>query len=62
MDKKYTPEEIKKLRKKLGITQQELSNKLAVAKNTVACWEIGVRNPSAQSQILMDILLNNYKK
>ena len=38
--------EIKELRKKLKITQQELADKIGVDRSTVASWEISNRRPS----------------
>ena len=37
---------IKKLRKELGLTQQEFADKLGVARNNIAGYEAGNRNPS----------------
>ena len=39
-------ERIKKLRKELGLTQQEFADKLGVARNNIAGYEAGNRNPS----------------
>lgn len=39
-------ERLKKLRKTLDLTQQELADKLGVKRNTVAQWEIGRNEPS----------------
>ena len=38
--------EIKELRKKLKMTQQQLANKLGVHRVTVAEWEAGRKRPS----------------
>ena len=37
---------IKELRKKLGLTQQELADKIGVARVTIARWETGQKKPS----------------
>lgn len=37
--------QIKKLRKEKGMTQAEFSEKLGVARGTVAMWETGKSNP-----------------
>ena len=37
--------QIKKLRKERGMTQAEFSEKLGVARGTVAMWETGKSNP-----------------
>ena len=41
-----TSEQIKRLRKKLGLTQRQLAEELGVPTNTVARWEQGERTPS----------------
>lgn len=38
-----TPKEIKTIRKNLGITQQELADRMGVTLNTVGRWECGAR-------------------
>ena len=40
------PNEIKELRKKLNMTQQELANAVGVDRVTVARWEAGDKRPS----------------
>ena len=39
-------QEIKKLRKRLGMTQQELADKIGVDRVTVARWETEQKKPS----------------
>lgn len=39
-------EHIKELRKALGLTQQEFSDKLGIARNNIAGYETGKRSPS----------------
>lgn len=46
-------ERIKKLRKALGLTQQELADKLSIKRNTVATYETGKSNPSDAAVILI---------
>lgn len=41
-----TAKEIKELRKKLKLTQQELADKIGVDRVTVARWENGNKRPS----------------
>lgn len=38
---------IKRIRKKMGLTQGELSKKLNVSQSTVAMWETGINKPRA---------------
>lgn len=53
--KNYQSEDIKKLRSKLGITQQELASWLNVSLNTVQAWEQNIRNPSHSSLRLLEL-------
>lgn len=39
-------ERIKEIRVKLGITQQEMADKLGLKRNTIATYEMGKANPS----------------
>jgi len=45
-----TPKEIKKLRRKLKLTQLELSQKLKVTPTSVARWECGMNPPNEWHQ------------
>ena len=47
-----TPDEVKRLRKKANLSQQELSDILEVNRSAVAQWETGATNPS-RSQVAM---------
>lgn len=53
--KNYKAEDIKKLRSKLGITQQELATWLNVSLNTVQAWEQNTRKPSHSSLRLIEM-------
>ncbi len=44
--REMTGKEIKELRKKLNLTQQELADKVGVDRVTVARWENGSKHPS----------------
>ena len=37
--------DIKRLRKSIGLTQEELSERIGVHENTIRLWEKGVREP-----------------
>lgn len=58
---------LKELRKQANLTQQELGEKLGVAKNTVSYWESGISQPSLEIikeiathfQVSVDYLLGN---
>jgi len=43
--------EIKAMRKKLGLTQQQLATELCVTLGTVARWESGGRQPSPLAKL-----------
>ena len=40
-----TPTEIRKLRERLGMTQEQFAGRLGTARETVARWEIGANAP-----------------
>ena len=53
-----TPEEIKTIRNDtFKVTQAEFAKMLGVTKNTVARWEVGVRNPSIPTQKFIRVLI-----
>lgn len=43
---KYTQQDIMRIRKQLGLTQQQLAQKLGCSGKAVSAWERGFRNPS----------------
>jgi DNA-binding transcriptional regulator YiaG len=43
-----TPKKIKTIRKRLGLTQAKLAERLGVCKNTVARWERGELSPNSK--------------
>lgn len=47
------PEQIKELRRKLGLSRAEFGTAAGVAARTVEHWEQGRRNPSLASLILI---------
>ena len=47
VDLKFTPERVKELRERLGLTQLAFAEKVGVAQSTVACWETGQRTPDS---------------
>lgn len=53
MLKSFTGQEIKKMRKRFGLTQQELADKLGVSQQLVSYWETGQREPNLEHQALL---------
>ena len=54
--KKYTNEEIKRIRNKSGMTQTVFANYLGVSKKTVEAWELGRTHPTGPAYRLINIL------
>lgn len=54
--------EIKKARKKLGLSQGELAKKIGVSKNTVYNYENGKKIPESKITILRSILMSDNKE
>ena len=51
-----TGDELKQLRMKLGMTQDELGQRLGVARVTVARWEIGLRRlPELAARLMQHV-------
>lgn len=46
------------LRKREGLTQSELANKVGVSKSTIAMWEAGTRYPSRESEEALADIFN----
>ncbi len=58
-----SPEEFKKIRVSLGLTQEELAEILGVAgKNPISRYELGERSPSLLMQTVMSILDSQSEK
>ncbi len=51
-----TPEALKQVRAKLGLTQMELAKQLGVARNTVNRWEMGQRRIAPMVERLIKTL------
>jgi len=52
--------EIKKRRKELGFTQQELADLIGVSKNTIVNYEKGLKIPDSKIPLLNKTLFENY--
>ncbi len=48
-----TPDEIRDLRLRLGLSQEALARRMGVSMNTVARWEGGSRRPSGPAILLL---------
>ena len=55
------PEEIKKLRESLGMTQEEFARELGVSFSTVSRWETGRGQPSRLARQQIDQLRKSAK-
>ena len=51
-------EKLIKLRKEMGLSQEELGNKLKVARQTVSKWELGETTPEMDKLIKMSEIFN----
>ena len=56
-----TGDELKQLRTRLGLTQDELGQRLGVARVTVARWELGLRQISEPMARLIQYLQKEVK-
>ena len=68
MEKRYqanpTPwdsERIQALRRHLGLTQRELSNRLGTRQQTISEWETGMYQPRGTSTTLLSIIAEQAK-
>ena len=50
----HTPEQIRRLRKKLDLTQEGMAHLLEVSVRTVAGWEAGQNKPSRLAKKALD--------
>jgi predicted Zn-dependent protease len=63
MLKSFKPEEILEMRKRFGLTQQELADKLKVSQQLVSYWETGQRELKEEHQALLaEYILDERKK
>lgn len=49
--------DVRTVRKKLGLSQEKLAEKLGVTRNTISRWEVGEVSPSAENLIALSRLL-----
>ncbi|MBQ43080.1 MAG: transcriptional regulator [Gemmatimonadetes bacterium] len=53
---KFTPDAVKQLRERLGLTQAEFAKRVGVSVRAVAHWEAGTRNVSTLAQRVLQQL------
>jgi putative transcriptional regulator len=51
-----TPEDIKRIRAKLGMTQAQLAERLQVTLDTIKSWEIGRNRCKGAAEVLLRML------
>lgn len=54
--------DIADLRQRLGLTQDELAERVGVQRTSVSHWELGIRNPSGAAAILLEQLRSQAAK
>ena len=54
--KKWDDSNIKALRKHLGLTQQEMADRLGTRQQTISEWELGLYQPRGASSTLLSIV------
>ena len=57
--KKYSNEDIKKIRNRAGMTQAVFANYMGVSVKTVEAWELGRTHPTGPAYRLINILAEN---
>jgi DNA-binding transcriptional regulator YiaG len=55
-EKQWDSRTIRALRRHLGLTQQELADKLGTRQQTISEWEIGLYSPRGASVTLLSIV------
>jgi putative transcriptional regulator len=56
------PEQIKKTRARLNLTQEEFADRVGVSVKTVQSWEQGIRNPGVLARAMIGALLLEVKQ
>lgn len=56
---KYSPVDVKTIRKKLSVSQSELALLIGVSKRTIQNWEQGRRNPVGPAKALLKVVSYN---
>lgn len=59
--KEYQPEEVKKIRNTVGMSQKIFASYLGVSDKTVEAWESGTNHPSGAASRLLNMMEMNEK-
>lgn len=59
--KQWNSQRIQALRRHLGLTQRELSNRLGTRQQTISEWETGMYQPRGASATLLSIIAEQAK-
>jgi len=59
--KEWDSEQIRDLRRHLGLTQRELADRLGTRQQTISEWEIGLYKPRGASSTLLSIVAEQAK-
>lgn len=51
-----TPDEIRDIRRSLGLTQTQLAERMELTMDAIASWEIGRTSPTGPGRILLRLL------
>jgi DNA-binding transcriptional regulator YiaG len=54
--KKWNSTDVKALRKHMGLTQQEMADRLGTRQQTISEWELGLYQPRGASSTLLSIV------
>ena len=54
--KKWDGADVKALRKHMGLTQQEMADRLGTRQQTISEWELGLYQPRGASSTLLSIV------
>ena len=60
-DRQWDGEKVQALRKHLGLTQRQMSDRLGTRQQTISEWEIGMYRPRGASVTLLSIIAEQAK-
>jgi DNA-binding transcriptional regulator YiaG len=56
VEREWSADEVRALRRHLGLTQEELSERLGMRQQTVSEWEVGKHRPRGASVTLLTVI------